>query len=89
MIRPADDLLAQHDRDLESRVANFLLGYKMPSLRHIDIEAENGTVIIRGRVHSFYQKQLCISCSRRVAGVVRLVDQVEVVNQPEKTPASV
>lgn len=78
MIRLADDRLAEHDRDLKSRVTNYLLGYKMPSLRNIDIEADNGTVIVRGRVPTYYQKQLCINCSRRVAGVVRLIDQVEV-----------
>lgn len=83
MIRIADDLSARHDRDLESRVANYLLGYKMPALRELDVEADNGTVIVRGRVQSFYQKQLCINCSRRVAGVIRLIDEVEVVSGTE------
>lgn len=67
------------DRDLESRVRNYLLGYKMPALQHVDVVASNGTVILRGRVYSFFQKQLCIHCCRRVAGVFELVDELKVV----------
>ena len=67
------------DRELERRVANYLLGYKMPALRRIEVESDNGTVMIRGRVSSFYQKQLCINCCRRVAGVVQLIDEVTVL----------
>ena len=68
-----------HDRDLERRVINYLLGYKMPSLRRIHVESDNGTVTIRGTVSSFYQRQLCINCSRRVAGVVQLIDELTVL----------
>ena len=79
MIRIADDLSATRNSDLQRRVVNYLLGHKMPALRWIEVEADNGTVVVRGQVRSFYQKQLCIHCSRRVAGVVRLIDQVQVV----------
>jgi osmotically-inducible protein OsmY len=73
-----------HDRDLERRVTNYLLGHKMPTLRGIEVESDNGTVTIRGRVSSFYQKQLCINCSRRVAGVVRLIDEVTVLTPSDR-----
>ena len=73
-----------HDRELERRVTNYLLGHKMPALRHIEVESDNGTVTIRGRVSSFYQKQLCINCSRRVAGVVRLIDELTVLTQSDQ-----
>jgi hypothetical protein len=29
-------------------------------------------------VDSFYHKQLCLNCCQRVAGVVRLIDQIHV-----------
>ena len=89
MIRLTDELSWRHDRDLERRVANYLLGYKMPALRRIDVEANNGTVILRGRVSTFYQKQLCIHCARRVAGVVRLIDEVGVIADIEPAAARV
>jgi len=60
-------------------VVNYLLGRKMPALRHIEVQADNGTVTLRGRVTTFFQKQLCLNCCRRVAGVIDLVDRVDVV----------
>ena len=72
-----------HNRDLARRVANYLLGYKLPHLRNIEVESDRGTVTLRGRVVSYYQKQLCINCSRRVAGVITLIDQIDVVPSPK------
>jgi len=67
------------DRDLERRVQNYLYGRQVLGLRRIEVEASGGTVTLRGRVRSYYEKQLCIHCCRRVAGVIELVDQVVVV----------
>ena len=80
MVSPAHLRDEAQDRDLERRVANYLLGHKLPTLRHIEVESDRGTVTLRGRVFSFYQKQLCINCSRRVAGVMTLIDQIDVVS---------
>jgi osmotically-inducible protein OsmY len=66
------------DRDLERRVMNYLVGRQVPSLRQIAVEADRGTVTMRGRVYSFHHKQLCINCCTRVAGVLRLVDELTV-----------
>ena len=71
---------ANHDRDLERRVVNYLLGYKMPTLRAIDVQSDHGRVTLRGTVSSFYQRQLCIHCCLRVAGVIRLIDEIEVAH---------
>ena len=68
-----------HNQDLARRVANYLLGHKLPNLRHIEVESDRGTVTLRGKVFSYYQKQLCLNCSRRVAGVITLIDQIDVV----------
>jgi osmotically-inducible protein OsmY len=50
----------------------------MPTLRQVEVVASNGTVAFRGRLASFYEKQLCLSCAARVAGVLRLIDELEV-----------
>ena len=84
MVSPKPPHNGAHDRDLKHRVTNYLLGYKMPSLRQLQVESDNGTVTIRGKVPSFYQKQLCINCSRRVAGVVRLIDELTVLPPSER-----
>lgn len=74
-------VLAEPDRDLERRVLNFLVGRRHPSLRNVEVEAHNGVVTLRGLVPSFYEKQLCQDCCRRVAGVVDFVDAIDVAYQ--------
>lgn len=78
MIRQRNDVIDAHDQDLQRRVVNYLVGRGIPNLRRIRVEADCGTVTLEGRVPSFYQKQLCINCSRRVAGVIELIDRIEV-----------
>ncbi|HEY4311795.1 MAG TPA: BON domain-containing protein [Pirellulales bacterium] len=65
------------DRDLERRIATSLADRQMPGLRQVKVAANNGTVTLRGRVRSFYEKQLCQNVCR-VAGVVQIVDAVVV-----------
>jgi osmotically-inducible protein OsmY len=80
-MRPSNAaILSDKDRDLQSRVVNYLVGHRMPALRKIEVEARGGTVVLRGRVDSFYQKQLCLNCCRRVAGVIKLVEDVAVTS---------
>jgi osmotically-inducible protein OsmY len=67
------------DRDLESRVSRYLHGLSRPAPRRVHVRAKDGTVTLAGKVPSFYDKQLALNCCRRVAGVVRLVDEVEVL----------
>jgi osmotically-inducible protein OsmY len=52
----------------------------MPGLRNVDVEAQNGVVTLTGRVKTYYEKQLGGQRARRVAGVVRLIDRISVVN---------
>lgn len=69
----------QADSDLRQRVTQYLENRHMPGLRNLDIEARSGVVTIRGTVRSFYEKQLCQNICRRVAGVLDLVDDVDVM----------
>jgi osmotically-inducible protein OsmY len=66
------------DSDLARRVALFLSTQHRPGLRVLEVEARGGVVTLRGRVSTFYEKQLSVQIARRVAGVVRLVDDVMV-----------
>ncbi|HET6882328.1 MAG TPA: BON domain-containing protein [Pirellulales bacterium] len=77
------------DRDLERRVVNYLAERHVPALRYLEVEAHNGTVTLRGRVQSFYEKQLCQAVCRRVAGVVRFVDAIDVAYNSMRSPALV
>ena len=65
--------------ELARRVKIFLFSRHHPSFRHLHVEANGGTVTLRGRVSSFYEKQLTYQCCRHVAGVFNIVDQVDVL----------
>ncbi|HWB11017.1 MAG TPA: BON domain-containing protein [Pirellulales bacterium] len=82
MLAITETISEQADRDLERRVANYLAGRHVPGLRHLEVEARNGTVTLKGRVYSFYEKQLCQAVCRRVAGVVAYIDAIDVSYTP-------
>ena len=64
--------------DLKRRIINYLVSRHVPALRHVEVEAVAGTVILRGKLRSFYHKQLCLHCCQRVAGVIKLIDELVV-----------
>ncbi len=66
------------DKQLEERVTEYLWGFHRLPLRSISVAADRGTVTLRGRVPSFYEKQLCLGCYPQVEGVARIVDRIEV-----------
>ncbi len=68
------------DRDLQQRVINYLFGQHVSDLRYLGVEARRGVVTLRGQVHTFHQKQLCLNCCQRVAGVQQIDDQIEVTS---------
>jgi osmotically-inducible protein OsmY len=78
MDRPIAEI--QTDRDLERRVTTFLATRHVPGLRNLAVEAQNGVVTVSGQVLTFYEKQLCNQCCRRVAGVLELINEVDVMH---------
>lgn len=87
MLAVTETLSEMEDRDLERRVVNYLHDRHVPGLRRLQVEAHNGTVTVSGHVSSFYEKQLCQAVCRRVAGVVRYIDDIEVVYKKRRAPA--
>ena len=66
------------DYDLERRIALFLSQRGVPRKRNFQVNAECGTVTLRGRLPSPQAKRYCLECCRHVAGVIRIIDQLEV-----------
>ena len=66
------------DRELERRVSDYLAERSVSSLKRVAVEASQGQVTLRGRVGSFYEKQLLLNCFHAVPGVVGIVDHVDV-----------
>jgi osmotically-inducible protein OsmY len=73
------------DRELERRVSIFLGQKHFAQLRRVKVESQQGVITIRGRVKSFHERQLCISCCQRVAGVRQVRDELEVTWHPSKS----
>jgi len=65
---------------LKRRVSNFLQQAGRAGLQSLEVEAYGGAVTVRGRVRSYYERQLAINCCQRVAGVVQVVDDIQVAN---------
>ena len=65
--------------ELERRVLATLTARNFPGLRRLIVQADGGVVTIAGRVRTFYEKQLAQHLARHVAGVIRVQDEVQVV----------
>ena len=68
------------DRDLERRVTAFLADRNLPALRRLGVRSHRGVVTLRGRVRTFYEKQMGGQSARRVAGVIDVIDATEVAS---------
>lgn len=67
-----------NERELQRRVTSFLWNQSVPALRWLVVEVDGDSVTLHGLVRTFYEKQLAIHCCRRVAGVVEVVDAIQV-----------
>jgi osmotically-inducible protein OsmY len=66
------------DKLLERQIASQLAEANRPGLKRLAVNVAGGSVTLRGRVASFYEKQLAIQACRVLAGIDRLIDAVEV-----------
>lgn len=66
------------DDDLDFRVKTVLHACYFPSFRDLDIEVSQTSVVLRGQVNSYYEKQVALNACQRVAGKVNTVDRIEV-----------
>lgn len=64
---------------LEDRVQNVIDHNPYLSKRSLRCEAKEGHVVLRGKVHSFFQKQMAQESVRHVDGIVSIENCVEVV----------
>lgn len=69
-----------YDAELKQRIVGYLQQKGYPAIRELTISTDNGLVTLQGKLNSFYEKQLCLSTCQRVAGVVRIIDEMEVAS---------
>jgi osmotically-inducible protein OsmY len=70
--------LALEDEELARRVRNSLVAHLSELAETLEVAADQGVVTLRGEVPSPSAKWRIAQCGHRVAGVVRLVDELEV-----------
>jgi osmotically-inducible protein OsmY len=62
-----------------------LRGNSYLALQHISCEFRGGVLTLRGRLPTFYLKQVALAAVALVEGVERIDDQIEVVAPPTET----
>lgn len=66
------------DADLLTRVG-IALTLRLKHVPHaVHVRIDRGTVTLRGTLPTFYDRQLAIEITRRVAGVMRVIDELTV-----------
>lgn len=86
---PLDELpLSESDHNLLQRITDFLYQKGYSPHRDLEIRVEQGVVLMRGRMATFYLRQVAIECVRHVAGVTHVIDLIEVdYDRSEELPA--
>ena len=66
------------DYKLEHGIRTFLKVLRVPGASDVQVEANSGQVVLRGRLPTLAAKIRCRECCRHVAGVTQVVDATEV-----------
>jgi osmotically-inducible protein OsmY len=64
--------------DAELRAKSALIKSPIFALRELKVAQAGETLLLQGRVKSFYQKQLAQEAVRSVAGTLQVVNAIEV-----------
>ena len=65
--------------ELAMRVRLCLAALHFPSLRQVEVETVRDVLVLRGHVRTFHERQLAVACCKRVAGVRRIEDHLQVL----------
>jgi osmotically-inducible protein OsmY len=66
------------EKSLDSRILSAIEKHPHLKQRRLRFEHQDGRVVLRGVVNSYYQKQLAQEAIRRVDGVDHIENQLEV-----------
>ena len=78
MVTSCDVTSREQDTSLRLKLSRLLAEQHFDGLRAIAVSVQDGQITLRGRVTSFYQKQLCIHCYQRVQASGSLIDCIDV-----------
>ena len=76
------------DDDVKNRVSKFLYSRHFPAFRNLEIMVTHGTVTLTGQVQSYYEKQVAMTSCQHVAGVLLIIDEIDVEDELGQLSAS-
>jgi osmotically-inducible protein OsmY len=76
----SQDVVKSVQKSLEER------GYHV--LRTVSFCYERGVLILRGRLPTYFHKQLAQEAVRRIEGMAQIVNQIEVTSEPPRRVSS-
>jgi len=90
VITPAQRERSRVDKSeaIVQTVQKCLEGSAHTVLRTVSVSYERGVLFLRGRLPSYFHKQLAQEAVRRIDGVARIVNEIEVPIHPFRQPAS-
>jgi hypothetical protein len=74
----APNVFNAEDAALKQRILRFLASMGVQELKNVDLEVTHGVATLCGRVVSPRDRWLCSNGAGRVAGVLRVIDQLEI-----------
>jgi osmotically-inducible protein OsmY len=86
-MKPAADFqrgIPAADADLASAVHSYLNASRA-DYRQVSVGAEGGTITLSGSVRTFFLRQTAVAIARQVAGVRRVIDDLEVDRESLRT----
>ena len=75
---PESNSHARRQTSLARQVTDSLWSASLPALRRISVEVRKETVVLRGEVQTFYERQIAVGRVAGVKGIRRLVDALSV-----------
>ena len=82
MFEPACDFVESYNQELESRVVEHLSEWHAAVLPRLQVTADRGRVTLRGCIDALSTKRAILAIVRRIPGVRRVIDDIEVPADP-------
>ena len=71
--------MAVDSQQVAKRARCCLKGSRYSGVRTVSCECDRGMIVLRGRVVSYYHKQLAQEAVARIEGVAQVVNDIDVV----------
>ena len=80
LVAPRKKVLIMHttDIDIELQLREMFLVMRLPSLEKITVKVEDSFVELGGSVLTYFEKNVCEDCCRRIEGVLSIHNNIHI-----------